>query len=85
MKLSLDWRNSKDRFYLVQLVRAVPFLMVLSIGVVSSIAHEGFANWSVLGPFYGVLALGFFFAADNYFSCPEKSAKPFGVVGKFFG
>lgn len=35
------------------------FVLVLLISVISSLLQDGFVNWSILGPMYGILALAF--------------------------
>ncbi|WII72007.1 ATP-binding protein [Bdellovibrio sp. 22V] len=57
MRLSFALQNNKNQGLLVEFVRLNLFVLILAISVISSIVQEGFINWSILGPFYGVLTV----------------------------
>lgn len=57
MRLSFALQNNKNQGLLVEFVRVSLFALILGISVISSIVQEGFINWSILGPFYGILTL----------------------------
>ncbi|MEN0058263.1 MAG: ATP-binding protein [Bdellovibrio sp.] len=59
MRLSFALQNSKNHGLVVEFVRISLFVLVLLISVISSVAQQGFINWSILGPFYGILAVAF--------------------------
>lgn len=42
---------------MVEFVRISLFVLILLISVISSVVQEGFVNWSILGPFYGILSV----------------------------
>lgn len=44
---------------MVELARVSLFALILLISVVSSLFQEGFLNWHILGPFYGILSIAF--------------------------
>lgn len=60
MRLSFSLQHQKNQGLLVEFVRISLFVLILLISVVSSVAQEGFLNWSVFGPFYAVLSLALF-------------------------
>jgi len=55
MRLSLALQNNKEQGLMVEFARIGLFVLILVISAISSIAQEGFVNWSILGPFYGIL------------------------------
>lgn len=57
MRLSFALQNNKNQGLWVEFVRLSLFVLILFISVVSSIAQEGFVNWSIVGPFYGILSI----------------------------
>lgn len=57
MRLSFALQSNKQNGLLMEFVRLSLFVLVLLIGVISSIFQEGFVNWSILGPMYGILTL----------------------------
>lgn len=57
MRLSFALHSNKNNGLLVEFARLSLFVLVLGISVISSIFQEGFANWSILGPMYGVLTI----------------------------
>lgn len=59
MRLSFALQNSKNNGLMVEFVRLSLFVLILSISAISSIVQEGFVNWSILGPFYGILTVAF--------------------------
>jgi two-component system sensor histidine kinase PilS (NtrC family) len=59
VQIKIDWRQDSERNWMVQLIRAALFWLVLFTGIISSVVNVGFANWSILGPFYGVLVFAF--------------------------
>lgn len=59
MRLSFALQNNKGNGLIVEFARISLFVLILLISAVSSIAQEGFINWSILGPFYGILSLAF--------------------------
>lgn len=60
MRLSLSLQQNKNQGLVIELARVSLFALILLISVVSSIFQEGFVNWSILGPFFGILSLAFF-------------------------
>lgn len=42
---------------MIEFARVSLLVLILLISVISSIAQEGFLNWSIFGPFYAILAL----------------------------
>lgn len=61
MRLSFALQNSKNQGLTVEFARVSLFALVLLISVISSLFQEGFVNWNILGPFYGILAIAFSF------------------------
>ena len=59
MRLSFVLQNNKNNGLLVELGRLGLFVLVLLISVISSIFQEGFVNWAILGPMYGILTAAF--------------------------
>lgn len=57
MRLSLAIQNNKSQGLMVEFARVSLLVLVLLISVISSIAQEGFVNWSILGPIYGILTV----------------------------
>ncbi|MGZ3768056.1 MAG: ATP-binding protein [Bdellovibrio sp.] len=57
MRLSFALQNNKNNGLWVEFSRLSLFVLILFISIVSSIAQEGFLNWSILGPFYGILSI----------------------------
>lgn len=56
MRLSFALQNNNKGLW-VEFVRLSLFVLILFISVISSVAQEGFVNWSIIGPFYGILSL----------------------------
>jgi two-component system sensor histidine kinase PilS (NtrC family) len=48
-----------DEGLIVELVRVSLYLVVLVVGLLSYLFQPGFINWSFLGPFYGLITIGF--------------------------
>lgn len=44
---------------MLELTRISLFFLILLISVASSIFQNGFVNWEILGPFYGILSIAF--------------------------
>lgn len=59
MRLSFALQNSKNQGLTVEFARVSLFALILLISVISSVFQEGFVNWQVLGPFYGILSIAF--------------------------
>ncbi|WP_374079483.1 nitrogen regulation protein NR(II) [Bdellovibrio bacteriovorus] len=59
MRLSLALQNNKNQGLMVEFARVSLFALILLISVISSVVQEGFINWSILGPFYGILSVAF--------------------------
>lgn len=59
MRLSLGLQNNEKQGLMVEFARVSLFTLILVISVISSVAQEGFINWSILGPFYGILSVVF--------------------------
>ncbi|MBV2167458.1 MAG: PAS domain-containing sensor histidine kinase [Bdellovibrio sp.] len=57
MRLSFAMQNNKNSGLMVEFVRLSLFVLILLISIISSIVQEGFINWSILGPFYGILTV----------------------------
>ncbi|MGZ3772655.1 MAG: two-component system sensor histidine kinase NtrB [Pseudobdellovibrionaceae bacterium] len=57
MRLSFALQNNANQGLWVEFVRLSLFVLILFISVVSNIAQGGFTNWSIFGPFYGILVL----------------------------
>ncbi len=57
MRLSFALQSNRNQGLWVEFVRLSLFVLILLISVISSIAQEGFINWSILGPFYGILSV----------------------------
>lgn len=57
MRLSFALQSNKNNGLVVEFVRLSLFALVLLISVISSVAQEGFVNWAILGPFYGILSI----------------------------
>ncbi|KYG64946.1 PAS domain-containing sensor histidine kinase [Bdellovibrio bacteriovorus] len=59
MRLSLSFQQNKSQGLIVEFARVSLFALILLISVASSLFQEGFVNWSILGPFYGILTIAF--------------------------
>lgn len=59
MRLSFALQNSRNQGLTVEFTRVSLFALILLISAVSSIFQEGFINWQILGPFYGILSVAF--------------------------
>lgn len=59
MRLSLSLQQNPRQGLLIELARGGLFVLILLISVVSSVFQEGFVNWSILGPFFGILTIAF--------------------------
>ncbi|MFS4460371.1 two-component system sensor histidine kinase NtrB [Bdellovibrio sp. HCB2-146] len=59
MRLSYGLQNNKNQGLMLELTRISLFFLILLISVVSSIFQNGFVNWEILGPFYGILSIAF--------------------------
>ncbi len=68
---------------MVQLMRAALFWLVLFIGILSSVFNVGFANWSILGPFYAILAVAFLGQMASFVWLKSSDKNRYGIVASF--
>lgn len=83
MRLSFALQNNKQNGLLVEFVRLSLFVLVLLISVVSSVAQEGFVNWSILGPFYTILTVAFSFHLFWFTKWEEVLERPTLLLSGF--
>lgn len=61
MNASLTMQHSQGQGWIVELTRISLYLVILLVGVVSTLFQAGFVNWSLLGPFYGIITVALSF------------------------
>lgn len=61
MRSSFVLQRNYNNGLIVEFARIGLFVLILLISAISSIFQEGFSNWSLLGPFYSLLSVAFFF------------------------
>lgn len=83
MRLSLSLQQNKNQGLLIELARGGLFVLILLLAVVSSIFQEGFVNWSILGPFFGILTLAFGLHLIWFSLWTELLAKPTWLFAGF--
>ena len=57
MRLSYALQHSKNQGLTIEFARVSLFVVILLVSVISSLSQGSFYNWSIVGPFYGVLTL----------------------------